>query len=236
MTSYNKNKSNNQQAGFASRLFAFWADTLFLTVIILSVVFLFAYDKVFLDIWEESYRAAVFAVYLTYFSTGVVYGIISDVFFNGKTFGKRIFNISTVNSNGNKLTFKESLERNTTVYSLDLVFAPFMFLAGATRSLADIQTNTHVASVPNENNIRGFIEAYAYNNKALTQENLKLFRLSDNELNLVLELLYRLKYYDNQKEAKRHAQEYFAEKFSVELYDITVETFMFLAAINMYIN
>ncbi|MFW6238014.1 MAG: RDD family protein [Bacillota bacterium] len=189
-------------AGLGSRTAAVIVDSLIQVGIILcfSLVLYLMSELAFL-FYEWVLAIAIIVIAL------VIYGyyIVMELNMNGRTPGKRIFNLRVVRTNGRPVTFKHSAIRNLFRVIIDMTgLGPiFMFFRGDHKRVGDLAASTMV------------IVEEDRNQPSALPENVRGY-LSEEEERFLREYLGRKSQLNNAPTLQVKIREHFQEKFAPE--------------------
>ncbi|MCL2564759.1 MAG: RDD family protein [Defluviitaleaceae bacterium] len=230
-------------AGAGSRLGAVIIDTLiqfgvFLIIILAALWTLFSFD--IRDLMVTFGRAANVAavVLLLYFIIFFGYFIVFEIIMKGRTPGKKVFGLRTIRTNGQPITFIQSIIRNILRLFIDntgLGIIMMMLTKNHTR-FGDMLAGTIVISEnPSKYSTKSLVwkpENYEENEKTATIDT--KYPLTYEEYEIIKDYFARKEeFLENGRYAGIRISEYFARKFNIDKMLIDMKFLQDMMAENM---
>ena len=194
-------------ASIGERILAFLIDLL------IEIAYIFAVFKIIdvLDIDMDNNKVRTFFYYFIFFTPIVFYDILSEIFLNGQSIGKKAMNIKVIRTNGRQADIGQYALRwffrvIDVSFSSGLVAIIGISANGRGQRLGDLAADTCVIRVPKTPNMNlqllmpQFGELYS-------PKYMQVTLLSDNDINLIKEFLIAYR-----KERKNEILEKIAQK------------------------
>jgi len=215
-------------AGAGSRVGAAIVDTAiqalaFIAILLMALWLLFDFDTWAFANTLEHAANVIAAVLLLYFLIFFGYFLIFEIVMKGRTPGKKIFGLRAIRSNGQPITFIQSIIRNVIRVTIDNmgIGVIMMLLTKNHTRLGDSLAGTIVIS---ENPGKYTSESLLWRPETADSESVKLNHVVNNEYRITYDEYEIIKDYfarrdgfiENGRYVEIRIREYFAEKFGVE--------------------